>query len=58
MRYLKNFVMRSKRWLGCLLGHPRVVVFLWNISAYIVGWSLKIIIIALLSTAGITLPLH
>lgn len=53
---IKTFGRRCVGKIGSLLRHPVVVRVLINIAARIVVWVLKLLIIALLSTAGMALP--
>ena len=53
---LKTFGRRCVDKIGGLLGHPVVVRVLISIAAWFVVWVLKLLVIALLSTAGMALP--
>jgi len=53
---LKAFGRRCVGKVGCFLGHPAMVRLVVLVVGSVLGWCLKLLIIALLSSAGIALP--
>jgi hypothetical protein len=53
---LKNFGKWCIGGLGCFLRHPKVVALVLTVLGNILVWGGKLLIIALLSKIGVTLP--
>lgn len=52
--YFKTFVVRLKRWFGCLLGHPKVISFLLKLLGVALSQCLFKTIMLLLVLLGIS----
>lgn len=56
LKRLKAFGRRCVGKVGRFFGHPTMVRLMFLVVGSVLAWFLKLLIIALLSTAGLALP--
>ena len=56
MKRMKAFGRRCVGKVGGLLRHPVMIRLVFSVAVYFLLWCLKLLVVALLSMAGLALP--